>query len=78
MLPLFFYHCFSVAYADKAHLEGGDKIILPPSALDTLSRLLVEYPMLFNLSTESGGATHCGVLEFSAPEGSCYIPFWMM
>ena len=32
------YHCYSVAYADKPHLEGGDKIILPPSALDTLSR----------------------------------------
>eukprot|EP00814_Leptocylindrus_danicus_P016694 CAMPEP_0116028188 /NCGR_PEP_ID=MMETSP0321-20121206/15229_1 /TAXON_ID=163516 /ORGANISM="Leptocylindrus danicus var. danicus, Strain B650" /LENGTH=357 /DNA_ID=CAMNT_0003501993 /DNA_START=181 /DNA_END=1254 /DNA_ORIENTATION=- len=22
--------------------------------------------------------THCGVLEFTAEEGSCYIPFWMM
>mmetsp|Transcript_8597 Transcript_8597/g.15600 ORF Transcript_8597/g.15600 Transcript_8597/m.15600 type:complete len:388 (-) Transcript_8597:38-1201(-) len=72
------YHCYSVAYADKPHLEGGDKIILPPSALDTLSRLLVEYPMLFNLSSESGNSTHSGVLEFSAPEGSCYIPYWVM
>lgn len=25
-----------------------------------------------------GKRTHCGVLEFSAPEGSCYIPYWMM
>lgn len=25
-----------------------------------------------------GNRTHCGVLEFSAPEGSCYIPHWMM
>jgi len=22
--------------------------------------------------------THCGVLEFTAPEGNCYVPFWMM
>jgi ubiquitin fusion degradation protein 1 len=22
--------------------------------------------------------THCGVLEFTAEEGTCYIPFWMM
>ena len=22
--------------------------------------------------------THCGVLEFTAEEGSCYVPFWMM
>jgi len=73
------YHCYSVAYADKAHLEGGDKILLPPSAFDTLARLQVDYPMLFRLeSTEKGTMTHCGVLEFTAEEGSCYIPFWVM
>ena len=22
--------------------------------------------------------TYCGVLEFSAEEGMCYLPFWMM
>lgn len=26
----------------------------------------------------SGRKTHCGVLEFSAAEGSCYLPYWMM
>ena len=72
------YHCYSLACADKAHAEAGDKIILPPSALDTLSRMMIEYPMLFKLTSESGNKTHCGVLEFSAPEGSAYIPFWMM
>lgn len=73
------YHCYSVAYADKAHLEGGDKILLPPSAFDTLARLNVDYPMLFQLQSPSRGTmTHCGVLEFTAEEGSCYIPFWMM
>lgn len=73
------YHCFSVAYADKAHLEGGDKILLPPSAFETLAGLQVDYPMLFRLqSSQKGTMTHCGVLEFTAEEGSCYIPFWMM
>jgi ubiquitin fusion degradation protein 1 len=73
------YHCYSVAYADKAHLEGGDKILLPPSAFDTLARLQVDYPMLFRLqSSQKGTMTHCGVLEFTADEGTCYIPFWMM
>merc|ERR1719245_2513988 len=73
------YHCYSMAYADKAHLEGGDKILLPPSAFDTLARLNVDYPMLFQLSSSAKGTmTHCGVLEFTAEEGSCYIPFWMM
>lgn len=73
------YHCYSVAYADKSHLEGGDKILLPPSAFDTLARLQVDYPMLFRLeSSDKGTSTHSGVLEFTAEEGSCYIPFWMM
>jgi len=73
------YHCYSMAYAEKGHLEGGDKILLPQSALDTLARLQVDYPMLFRLqSSDKGTMTHCGVLEFSAPEGSCYIPYWMM
>ena len=34
--------------------------------------------MLFQLSTANGNTTHSGVLEFSAQEGSCFIPFWMM
>jgi len=73
------YHCYSVAYADKPHLEKGDKILLPPSAFDTLARLQVDYPMLFKLSSSvDNKSTHSGVLEFTAEEGTCYIPFWMM
>jgi len=75
------YHCYSMACADKGHLEGGDKILLPPSAFDTLARLNVDYPMLFCLENKSCSPerlTHCGVLEFTAEEGSCYVPFWMM
>lgn len=73
------YHCYSVAYADKSHLEKGDKILLPPSAFDTLARLQVDYPMLFRLTSSTDNkVTHCGVLEFTAEEGMCYIPFWMM
>jgi ubiquitin fusion degradation protein 1 len=34
--------------------------------------------MLFKLSSTDNKATHCGVLEFTAEEGTCYIPFWMM
>jgi len=35
--------------------------------------------MLFQLqSPDKGTLTHCGVLEFTAEEGSVYIPFWMM
>lgn len=73
------YHAFSVAYAGKAHLEGGDKILLPPSAFEILARLQVDYPMLFRLkSNRKGTMTHSGVLEFTAEEGTCCLPFWMM
>jgi len=53
-------------------------VLMPPSALDTLSRLNVSYPMMFEVaSDETGAATHCGVLEFSSPEGVIYLPNWV-
>jgi len=57
--------------------------LLPPSAFDTLARLQVDYPMLFQLTSTNPDTgvtktTHCGVLEFTAEEGCVYIPFWMM
>lgn len=70
--------------------EGeGDKVLLPPSALDSLSRqdAVSMGPMLFELScgiTESSGqlvglppavaTTHAGVLEFVADEGTIGLP----
>ncbi|CAH0474853.1 unnamed protein product [Peronospora belbahrii] len=73
------YRVYPVSFCDKGHLEDGDKILLPPSALETLARLHIEYPMLFKVMNEGvERSSHCGVLEFSAPEGSCYMPYWMM
>lgn len=72
------YNCTSTAMAGK-DMDEGDKIYLPPSALDRLARMNVEYPMLFKITNNSiGKETHCGVLEFSAEEGWCYMPFGMM
>ena len=68
-----------VSNSPPKNYQKGDKILLPPSAFDTLARLQVDYPMLFRLeNTEKGTQTHCGVLEFTAEEGTCFIPFWMM
>ena len=73
------YNCYSMAFSGKSHLEDGDKVLLPPSALEHLARMNVEYPMLFELANFSNDRrTHCGVLEFSAEEGKIYRPFWMM
>ncbi|KAH8299803.1 hypothetical protein KR044_005983 [Drosophila immigrans] len=76
------YKCFSVSMLpgnERSDVEKGGKIIMPPSALDTLTRLNVEYPMLFKLSNRKKSRTsHAGVLEFVADEGKCYLPYWMM
>jgi ubiquitin fusion degradation protein 1 len=73
------YAVFSVAISGRRGIEDGDKILLPPSAFDKLSRMEVDYPMLFELTNEPlNKKTHCGVLEFTAEEGRCYMPFWMM
>ena len=59
-------------------LSISTTVLLPPSALDTLARLHIDYPMLFKLENEASSRhSHCGVLEFSAPEGSCYMPYWV-
>lgn len=52
---------------------------MPPSALDQLTRLNIEYPMVFKITNKKlERQTHAGVLEFIADEGKIYIPFWMM
>lgn len=54
-------------------------VIMPPSALDQLTRLNIEYPMLFKITNRKlERQTHAGVLEFIADEGKIYIPYWMM
>ena len=38
----------------------------------------VQFPMFFKLTVASKGrSTHCGVLEFVAEEGKCYLPGWV-
>ncbi|WAR03471.1 UFD1-like protein [Mya arenaria] len=60
------YRCYSVTMlGDREDVERGGKIIMPPSALDKLTRLHIQYPMLFKLTNKKmKRETHCGVLEF--------------
>lgn len=74
--------CFPVIMMggkERVDVDRGGKIILPASALEHLTRLHIQFPMLFKLINKSKNReTHCGVLEFVAEEGRCYLPYWMM
>ncbi|XP_010271461.1 PREDICTED: ubiquitin fusion degradation protein 1 homolog [Nelumbo nucifera] len=73
------YRCYPASFIDKPQIESGDKIIMPPSALDRLASLHIDYPMLFELcNSATERVSHCGVLEFIAEEGMIYMPYWMM
>lgn len=62
----------------REELNYGGKIMMPPSALEKLSRLNISYPMLFELRNgKEGKVTHAGVLEFIAEEGRVYLPYWV-
>lgn len=71
------YRAYTGVYLDKQHIDDGGKIILPPSALEELSRMNIVYPMLFQVQSKNGLKTHCGVLEFSGDEGKVYLPYWV-
>ncbi|OAX84066.1 hypothetical protein ACJ72_01570 [Emergomyces africanus] len=77
-----FYRCYPVAMLpgpERDNVNHGGKVIMPPSALDKLTRLHITYPMLFELHNRvKDRTTHAGVLEFIAEEGKIYLPFWVM
>ncbi|EGO56762.1 hypothetical protein NEUTE1DRAFT_111197 [Neurospora tetrasperma FGSC 2508] len=77
-----YYRCYPLVMApgaERPELNYGSKILLPPSALDKVSRLHVQWPIMLELINGSQGThTHAGVLEFVAEEGRAYIPQWMM
>lgn len=73
------YRVHSMAFAGKPELENGDKMILPQSALADLTSREVQYPMMFRVENPSRTMhTHCGVSEFTAVEGRCHLPYWIM
>ncbi|XP_039852159.1 ubiquitin recognition factor in ER-associated degradation protein 1-like [Panicum virgatum] len=43
------YRCYPASSAARPHLETGDKVLLPASALHRLASLRIDYPMQFEL-----------------------------
>ena len=63
---------------ERPDLNYGSKVFLPPSALDKVSKLHVQWPLLMEvINGEKDRVSHCGVLEFVAEEGRVYLPHWV-
>lgn len=74
-------HSVAVAAASDRHLSDvGDRVALPPSALQALMAARVVLPVCFRVQVVDGGRgpMYCGVAEFNAPDGVAYLPRWMM
>ena len=72
-------HPKSVIHESISPLVSFVSVFLPASALHHLTRLNTVYPMLFKMTNRrTGRSTHCGVLEFEADDGKCYIPYWVI
>ena len=83
-----------LAGTDRQDVECGDKVILPASAFRDIQRLRLPLPLIFSIvkgrrrpgkrvpgrdgREQLAQKQCCGVLEFSAPEGKVFVPFWMM
>lgn len=65
-------------FIDEILLKLLFVVIMPPSALEQLTRLNINYPMLFKLTNKKTlRVTHSGVLEFVADEGKVFLPLWV-
>lgn len=77
-----YYRCYPIVMhpgPERPELNHGSKMFLPPSALDKLSKMHVQFPIQMELNNGKKGLhSHCGVLEFVAEEGRAYIPQWIM
>ena len=75
---------YSEAFLAKTELKlsAGDKVILPPTILQSLLNMYGEdelpYPTIFQIKSQHK-VSHCGVLEYSSlDENAVYMPAWMM
>ena len=73
------YKAFPAKMVFREDIELSNSIILAASALNVLSGMRnfsdSKNPILFRiLNIELNISTHCGVAEFTAEEGTCYLP----
>jgi len=76
------FFAWSMAMSGKpnaSEYEKGDKIILPQQVILNIKPSEDGSPLYFRLTNkEQRLAIHVGVLEFTALDGNCHLPFWIM
>ena len=73
------YRAFPANIMGRDEIDPTNSVILPPSALKRLSLMKnfgnTKNPVLFRiLNIQLNIYTHCGVFDFTAEEGTCYLP----
>jgi ubiquitin fusion degradation protein 1 len=68
-------------YYGRTDIENGNKILLPQRILEEITNKnagQLPYPMIFSISSLQTKKTYfVGVLEFTAPEQTVILPFWL-
>ena len=76
------YQAIPATFMGREDINQSNSIILPPSALQQLSHIKnfgsTNDPVLFKImNINLVISTHCGVKDFTANEGYCYLPINM-
>lgn len=78
----FIVKCYPINVVKSKTYNRGNKIILPPSILDSLEKEnfgAITKPVIFQLwNLNSKKKTNCGVLDYTADEMCIFIPMWIM
>jgi len=73
------FTALSIHKIGKSNWNQSGKIILPMSASNKIFSMMVTFPLHFKLENlETSKKVHCGVWEFTAPDGICYLPECIM
>ena len=73
------YSAYPASVMGREDIDLSNNIILPPSTLEQLSLMKnfgdTKNPILFRImNIQLNCYTHCGVAEFTAKNGTCYLP----
>lgn len=84
------FPCYAAgAIGGRPALEATDKVVLPPKALEQVLELRIPLPLTLEATPATADAAdetplppwrvaHCGVVDFTAPDGIAFVPVAIM